>query len=215
MLTSTHGATTAMAKAKQKRNQYETTKARESATQSSLLRLPAELRNKIYDLVLNDTDNELLCPFIWQCSPSRRKYSYSLTQTCRQLRQETLQMWHAGKVLLFAMRADNMEYYRGWLHRRPEAAFASIRRMRLEDYQHCKVRCPQEHPFYCRSAIVINLAKSRPVSWTRDPRCLYCPAHDNAVDRVNAVVRSKSSNGRWVLTKEKLEEIFEAAAWDF
>lgn len=180
-----------------------------------LLDLPAELRNKIYDLVLNDAEEDILCPFVWQCSPGKRRYGYSLTQTCHQIRQETLLMWHAGKKLLFDMRPENMRYYRVWLRRRAARVFLSIRRIQLEDYQHCKERSPPEHPHSCRSAIVINLAKTSPVSWRRDRRCLDCPAHDTAVDRVNAVARTlKKVDGRWQLTREKLEQIFEAAAWE-
>lgn len=180
-----------------------------------LLDLPGELRNKIYDLVLNGADEDILCPFIWQCSPDKRKYGYSLTQTCHQIRQETLRMWHAGKKLLFAMRADNMKYYRTWLKRRPEAGFQSIRQIQLEDFQHCKQRSPPQHPSSCQSAVYINLAKTKPVSWRRDRRCFDCPQRDTVVDRVNVVARTlKKVDGRWILTREKLEEIFEAAAWE-
>ena len=180
-----------------------------------LLDLPAELRDKIYDLVLNGAEEDVLCPFVWQCSPGKRKYGYSLTQTCHQIRQETLRMWHAGKKLLFAMRADNMKYYRTWLKRRPDAAFSSIRQIHLEDYQHCRQTAAPHHPFFCRSAIVINLTKPTPVSWRRDRRCFYCPMRDSAVDRVNAVSRThKKVDGRRLLTREKLQQIFEAAAWE-
>ena len=185
----------------------------QSAT--GLLDLPGELRNKIYDLVLNGADEDIMCPFVWQISPGKRKYGYSLTQTSHQIRQETLFMWHAGKKLLFAMRADNMKYYKNWLKRRADAAFQSIRQIYLEDYQHCKQRSPPQHPHSCRSAIIVNLAKGSPVSWRRDRRCYHCPRHDAAVDRVNAVARTlKKVDGRRVLTREKLEEIFEAAAWE-
>lgn len=175
-----------------------------------LLDLPAELRNKIYELVLDDST---VCPFVWQCSPGKRKYGYSLTQTCRQIRQETLHMWHASSKLLFAMRTDNMKHYKNWLRRRPDSIFQSIRRIQLEDYQHGNETSHALHPSYCRSAIVINLAKAAPVTWKRDLKCLYCPQYDRAVDRVKAVVQNLDrTDGYWVLTREKLDEIFEAAA---
>ena len=181
----------------------------------SLLDLPAELRNKIYGLVLNDADEDVLCPFVWQCSPGKRKYGYSLTQTCRQIRQETLLMWHAGKKLVFAVNALNVAYYKMWLRRRPRSVFPSIRRIQLEDYQHRKQRSPPQHPSSCKSVIMINLNKPMPVSWVRDRKCFDCPAHDSAVDRVNAVARTlKQVDGLLVITREKLEEMFEAAAWD-
>ena len=179
-----------------------------------LLDLPPEIRNKIYSLVLHDANEETLCPFVWQCSPGKRRYGYSLTQTCHQIRQETLLMWHAGKKVLFAMRPDNMIYYNNWLQRRPDAVFPSIRRIQLEDYQHCKSKSPEQHPSSCRSAIIINLTKMSPVSWKRDRRCFDCPAYDPAANRVNAVVHTlKRDRSVWVLTREKLEEVFEAAAW--
>ena len=177
--------------------------------------LPAEIKNKIYELVLNDPEEATVCPFVWQLSPGKRKYGYSLTQTCRQIRQETLHMWHATNKLLFAMRSDNMKYYTSWLERRPNEIFPSIRRIHLEDYQHSKIKAPVEHSSFCKSSIMINLAKLIPVAWKRDRGCYYCPQHDSAVDRVNAVVRTMKWDGdKWVLTKEKLDEIFEAAAWD-
>ncbi|KAF2484917.1 hypothetical protein BDY17DRAFT_93726 [Neohortaea acidophila] len=183
----------------------------------NLLHLPPELRNKIYELVLNDTTDTtdaIVCPFILQCSPGKRKYGYSLTQTCHLLRDETLHMWHASSKLLFAMRADNMKYYVNWLRRRPAEVFASIRRIQLEDYQHCRIRSPERHPSFCRNAIVINLTKRMPVSVRKDRKCRDCPRHDSAADWVHAVVRSLEwKNGRWALTREKLEQIFEAAAW--
>lgn len=182
---------------------------------SKLLDLPPEIRNKIYSLVLHDVEEETLCPFVWQLSSGKRKYGYSLTQTCHQIRQETLLMWHAGKKLLFAMRPENMSYYKTWLERRPDSVLPSIRRIQLEDYQHCKARCPDEHSSFCRSAVIINLNKASPVSWKRDRRCYDCPARDSAADRVNAVVRTlKQDRGGWVLTREKVEAIFEAAAWE-
>lgn len=180
-----------------------------------LLNLPAELRNKIFDLVLNGADEETLCPFILQCSPGKRKYGYSLIQVCQQVRKETLPMWHAGKKLLFAMRSENMKHYRTWLGRRPDAAFDSIRRIELEDYQHSRSSSPPQHPYFCKSAIIINLTKTSPVSWRRDKRCFCCPLHGSAVDRVNAVAHTlKKIDGSCILTREKLEEIFEAAAWE-
>lgn len=177
-----------------------------------LLDLPAELRNKIYESVLNDIDEEVLCPFVWQLD--QRKHAYSLTQTCDQIRRETLSMYHAGKRLLFAMRQDNIRYYERWLQRRPDAAISSIRRLQLEDYQHSKSQSPAQHPYFCRSAIIINLAKPSPVSWRRDSQCMYCPPHDNAVDRVNAVVKARKGEASLAMTREKLEQIFEAGAWD-
>jgi hypothetical protein len=117
--------------------------------------------------------------------------------------------------MLFAMREQNISYYETWLRRRPDAAMSSIRRIRLEDFQHSKAQRSERHPYFCRSAIVINLTKPSPVSWRRDRRCMYCPAHDLAVDRVNAVVRARKGRERLVMTREKLEEIFEAAAWDY
>ncbi|KAK5167220.1 uncharacterized protein LTR77_007952 [Saxophila tyrrhenica] len=180
---------------------------------TGLLDLPAEIRNSIYDLVLNDSTEEVLCPFIYQCSPGKRRYTYSLTQTCCQIRRETMAMWHAGKKLVFAMRQQNMSYYHHWLQRRPDAAFQSIRRVQLEDYQHSKNQCSPEHTYFCRSAIVINLAKPSPVSWRRDPRCTSCPSHDLAVDRVKAVVRTRRGQGGFAMTRERLERVFEAAAW--
>ena len=180
-----------------------------------LLNLPPEIRNKIYSLVLHDADEETLCPFVWQLSPDKRKYGYSLTQICHQIRQETLLMWHAGQKLLFAMRPENMSYYQAWLKRRPDKVLPSIRRIQLEDYQHCIARSSHLHSSSCRSAITINLNKSSPVSWKRDRRCYDCPARDPAADRVNAVTRTlKQDHGVWVLTREKMEEIFAAAAWE-
>lgn len=180
-----------------------------------LLDLPAEIRNKVYELVLNDSEGAIVCPFVWQCSPGKRKYGYSLTQACHQIRNETLHMWHASSKLLFAMRTENMKYYISWLQRRPEKVFPFIRRIELEDYQHCKARSAIQHPAFCKTAIIINLTKRKPVSWRRDRKCLYCPTHDTAVDRVHAVVRTlKWQNGRWLLMREKLEQIFEAAAWE-
>lgn len=181
----------------------------------NILNLPPEIRNKIYTLVVHDIDEETLCPFIWQCSPGKRRYGYSLTQVCHQIRQETLQMFHAGKKFLFAMRSENMAYYKNWLQRRPEGIFRSIRRIQLDDYQHCRTRCPEQHPFFCGGAILVNLTKDAPVSWRRDRSCLYCPTKDTAADRVNAVVRTlKRERGCLVLTREKMEEIFEAASWE-
>jgi hypothetical protein len=182
---------------------------------SRLLDLPPEIRNTIYSLVLHDAEEETLCPFVWQLSPGKRKYGYSLTQTCRQIRHETLLMWHAGKKYLFAMRPENMAYYKNWLQRRPDDVFSSIRRIQLEDYQHCKQRCSDDHPSFCRSAIIINLHKDSPVSWKRDRRCFDCPARDPAADRVNAVARTlKRDRAGWILTREKLEAFFEAVAWE-
>lgn len=182
---------------------------------SRLLDLPPEIRNKIYSLVLHDAEEETLCPFVWQLSPGKRKYGYSLTQTCGQIRKETLLMWHAGKKYLFAMRPENMTYYKNWLQRRPDDVFSSIRRIQLEDYQHSKQRCPDDHPSFCRSAIIINFHKDSPVSWKRDRRCFDCPARDPAADRVNAVAHTlKRDRAGWILTREKLEAIFEAAAWE-
>ena len=149
--------------------------ARETKSGPGLLKLPAELRNKIYDLVLNGADEETLCPFILQCSPGKRRYGYSLTQVCHQVRHETLTMWHAGKKLLLAMRADNMKHYITWLQRRPKAVFDSLRRIELEDYQHSTRSSPAHHPYFCKSAIIVNLTKISPVSWRRDRRCLCCP----------------------------------------
>ena len=181
----------------------------------SLLNLPAEIRNKVYELVLNDSEEAIVCPFVWQCSPGKRKYGYSLTQTCHQIRDETLHMWHASSRLLFAMRSDNMKYYLSWLQRRPEKVFAFIRRIELEDYQHRKARSPAQHPCFCKNAIIVNLTKKIPVSFRRDRKCLHCPTYDMAVNRVNTVVRTlRWQNGRWLLTREKLEQIFEAAAWE-
>ncbi|KAK3051133.1 hypothetical protein LTR09_007528 [Extremus antarcticus] len=177
-----------------------------------LLDLPAELRNKIYELVFNDIDEEVLCPFVWQLDQC--KNTYSLTQTCDQIRRETLSMYYAGKKLLFAMRQGNVRHYERWLQRRPDAAITSIRRIQLEDYQHSKNRCPAQHPYFCRSAIIINLVKPSPVSWRRDSQCMHCLLHDSAVDRVNAVVRARKGERGTVMTREKLEEIFEAAAWE-
>ena len=180
----------------------------------NLLDLPAEVRNQIYEAVLDCSDNAGMCPFVWQCSPGKRKYGYSLTQTCHQIRNETLHMWHASQRLLFAMREDNMAYYQSWLSRRPAEIFPFIRRIELEDYQHCNLKSPGLHPTFCRNAIIINLNKPEPVSWRKDRACLRCPVYDTAIDRVHAVVRTlKWENGRWQLTREKLGEIFEAAAW--
>ena len=68
---------------------------------------------------------------------------------------------------------------------------------------------------FCRNAIVVNLAKEAPVRRRVDLRCWYCPVRDPAVDRVNAAVGTlKDGSGRLVLTRDKLEEIFEAAAWN-
>ena len=190
-----------------------------SPSQSSVLGIldfPPEIRNKIYSLVLHDDEEDTLCPFVWQLSPGKRKYGYSLTQTCHQIRQETLTMWHAGKKILFAMRPDNMAGYKNWLARRPDAAFSSIRRIQLEDYQQTGSRNGlMMHSSSCRSVVNINLSKSSPVSWNRDRRCFDCPLHDTASDRVKAVVRTlKKDRGVAVLTREKLEDIFEAAAWN-
>ncbi len=43
---------------------------------------------------------------------------------------------------------------------------------------------------------------------------MHCLLHDSAVDRVNAVVRARKGERGTVMTREKLEEIFEAAAWE-
>ena len=180
----------------------------------NLVDLPGEVRNRIYELVLNHSEEPVVCPFILESTPGKRKYGYSLTQTCRQIRIETIHMWHASSKLLFAMRAENMKHYLNWLHRRPKEVFASIRRIQLDDYQHCRVTASEHHSTFCKNAIIINLNKRMPVTCKKERTCFYCPSHDPAVDRVHAVVRTLEwQNGRWALTREKLEEMFEAAAW--
>ncbi len=130
----------------------------------NLLNLPGEIRNNIYEMVLSDRDGKECCPFVLESTPGKRKYGYSLTQTCHQIRDETLHMWHATNKLLFAMRSDNMKHYLNWLYRRPEGSFSSVRRIRLEDYQHCHVTSPHHHPNFCKNGIIVNLNKKMPVS---------------------------------------------------
>lgn len=122
-------------------------------------------------------------------------------------------MWHASRILILALRHDNIPYYLAWLKRRPDVAFKAIRQVTLEDYQHAGKTASARHRYFCKSKIVINLGTGKPdlVSWRRDSRCRDCPEREGAVTRVRAVVGAKSGRG---LTMETLEAILEAAAWN-
>lgn len=53
------------------------------------------------------------------------------------------------------------------------------------------------------------------VEYKKDMSCVSCPLEDGVADRVETVVRTlEIAAGRRRLTKDKLWEIFEAAAWE-
>ncbi|KAK3651626.1 hypothetical protein LTR56_004355 [Elasticomyces elasticus] len=59
-----------------------------------LLTLPPELRNTIYELVLPQRED---IPIIWFLRVP------ALLQVCRQIRNETLEMWHCGNTFTFVV----------------------------------------------------------------------------------------------------------------
>lgn len=192
---------------------------------TTLLTLPPEIRNQIYNLVLSSSSTpSYLCPFA--LSVQAKKYSYSLTQTCRQLRLETLPHFYATKTLLLNLRAANLPHYIAWLKHLPQEAFPAIRQVLLEDYQHvhdnddaehASMRGNNRHPGYCSSAIVVNLGKGfgrGRVRWRRDKGCFWCgdKTRDATVERVRAVVGGWASEVS--LRRERLEGVLRAVGWD-
>ena len=67
--------------------------------------LPAELRNKIYDLALADKEHEKIvlfeCPF-----KDSRTYEPSLLLTCKQLRHEAGYVWYSTRVFSMNLSID-------------------------------------------------------------------------------------------------------------
>jgi len=117
----------------------------------------------------------------------------------------------------FWITKDNVNtQYKAWAAFEDPRVLSYVKRIALEDWQHYNVQYPVKHRRQCNSQLVIDMREGAvPVKYTRDGTSTHCPQDEQAVNRVNAVVRAlEEVEGRRLLTMTKLWEIFEIAVWE-
>lgn len=116
---------------------------------SPLARLPAELRNDIYELSLTSGTGIVV---VWR-SEVRQWHPPPLLLTCRQIRREASSTYYAGSIFLFTCHeAPWTGKINGalvnWLRALPSPALSCIRRVRLGDFHHYPDEIAQEIKMY-------------------------------------------------------------------
>ncbi|KAF2789250.1 hypothetical protein K505DRAFT_341422 [Melanomma pulvis-pyrius CBS 109.77] len=98
--------------------------AQKNSTNSPLLRLPAELRNKIYRYALGDMR-------IVIGSTGKSDITIGLPGTCRQIYAETGTMVYQLNVFDFVLRID---YLRDWAEHRLRSQLEAVRAIKVNDW---------------------------------------------------------------------------------
>lgn len=97
-------------------------------TSNPLLKLPAELRNRIYILALEpDFPSDI---YISSYRLSEGPSAPSILQTSRQLRKETTPIWYGGRECIFLISATGSDCVK-WLNALPTEAIQSLRYLRF------------------------------------------------------------------------------------
>ena len=174
-----------------------------------LLDLPPELRNWIYELLIGNR-----ATIVIGASRSGFPPMCKIALVSRQARAEVLPvLFNRRTICIYAHRGFVLDK---WVSSWYDAISAYFRYIRLEDYQHFHRECPARHNRRCFSAISIDVMHAtKPAVHEKDPSCRCCPEIEKGVDRVNAVILGlQRVQGSWLLTKEGMWRILEAAAWN-
>lgn len=179
------------------------------------LDLPPELRNEIYEMALHDTRARRPQPYEPRSRRGIELCADSITRTCRQLRIESLPYALEGLELCFDICGSTITDYVAWSACADPQLFHHVRKLMLRDYQHYHMTYNSKHPVKCACTLSIDLKHEQVlVAYDRDEGCKFCPLDDEAAKRIRAVVQTlQVVDGRRRLTKAKLWEVFEAAAW--
>ncbi|KAK3626313.1 hypothetical protein LTR56_019891 [Elasticomyces elasticus] len=176
--------------------------------------LPPELRNFIYELVLLP---EVIptAPEVWFAGPMYTELEdYDTLQVCRQMRQESLPIYYGGLPLRLRMNLDVRGVFEQWLPGQSDDGISHIRCVMLDEFQRYHSMYQVGHYFHCGAQIEINLDNlAQPVRLNHilDWVCPDCRRNKAPVEDV--VRTLEEYRGRRILTKTKLIEICEAAAW--
>jgi hypothetical protein len=93
--------------------------------QSHLLKLPPELRNRIYELVLAPAMPFTLTTYGTQCRPG-------LLRVCRQIRAETRLVYYHLRKFYIIVTAENMDNIRRWAATITDDGLRSIQSLTLQ-----------------------------------------------------------------------------------
>ena len=170
------------------------------------LDLPAEVRNLIYEHVIDENTEEI--DLDWKDSSSG---VVAMSPACRQLRSETLPLLYDSKVVLIHM--DQLNWTRGWMYKWEPGMATHLRHIQLEGFQHFHYDRPRRHQLRCASAIKIDLRQTKnPVTYSKDLQCKDCPEFEESVACVESVVKDlEKVNRKLQLTKQAFIDILRAA----
>lgn len=177
--------------------------------------LPRELREEIYQYLMPQSTNSWLGPVLtFGIRPSNRKSGppttpYYVSQTCRQIRRESLFTYHSTKPFTFDfLWHKDIACARRWLACQDETAILSLRNLA---FRHGSLDL--EH----HALIKINLKnKAVSVDDKAFKSCLEGKMVQLVVERLGAIVRDLgTTNDRAMLTKEGLGRMFDVAAMMF
>lgn len=187
---------------------------------ANFLDLPVEIRTQIYELYAqlenNQRDRKIYI------STSTKSCNYALLEASSLIRKEALPFCYGSRPFVFRFQRPFMPRIMSFVTRRSNASIATIRYVELCGFQDYHIRLfpePNSHSPVCRTRMRIDLTNAtQPV---RMPSVLACNACmyfesevEGSVQRVRNVVQTlELRDGQRWLTREKLVEMFEAAAW--
>jgi hypothetical protein len=160
------------------------------------LDLPAELRNLVYQCVIDESGIA------------------AISQVSHQVRSEFLsQLYEFNLVVIYMNQTDSLK---ALMYKWELGMARYFRRIQLEGYQHFRYERPRRHDHQCLSAINIDLRQEEnPVTYFKDHECNDCPVFEEAVARVEGVVKHMEQvDGKWQLTRQSFIDVFNAAAWE-
>jgi hypothetical protein len=159
------------------------------------LDLPAELRNLVYQCVIDESGIA------------------AMSQVSHQVRSEFLsQLYEFNLVVIYMNQTDSLK---ALMYKWEPGMARYFRRIQLEGYQHFRYERPRRQDHQCPSPINIDLRQTdNPVTYSRDLGCNDCPVFEEAVVRVEGVVKNMEQvDGKWQLTRQSFIDVFNAAAW--
>ncbi|KAK5726492.1 hypothetical protein LTR17_012717 [Elasticomyces elasticus] len=180
-----------------------------------LFTLPPELRNSIYELVLLSGRKSLMLLSFTPRPTYTDTKDFAPMQVCRRMRQDCLPIYYGGLTLRLTLFPTFSEKLERWISAQSNDAITCTRLITLEDHQHYHSTYPRRHDFVCVTQIMIDLNDlEQPVTEDKE-MCSDCGRDQGAsMQRVAGIVRTlEQSKNRRFLTKAKLVEICEAAAW--